>query len=252
MKPKKYTLETNEHGNLDSQPVGWITFEEAGISKRSRHHRAALESGRIYLYEVLLGFDGGRSDGRYGWRPILEPGIHRDQMPLFDRLASRSRESAAKTAKAKSRKRAKLLKTPEYQRDMEERRQAREAAKQAREKRRIEGEKKEQVLSDLCEAVGIPPDEAGRLLAEGLKDIKEAHPSWLSDAYEAVLDGERYGGIMKKYLHGALDQLHPSDRWYFYDDLRIAIRAHRRHHYTNYEELLEKGYTREEALVMKS
>ena len=104
----------------------------------------------------------------------------------------------------------------------------------------------EQRLGILCKEAGIRSDKAGRLLAKGLRDIREAHPSWLEDAYQAILDGERYDGVMKQYLDGE------NEDWsYFYGHLCKAIGAHRRHNHTNYDDLLEKGYTREEALIMR-
>ena len=242
MKPKKYSLTTNKYGNLDSQPTGWVTFAEAEVTKQSKHHRIALESGRIYTYEVLRGFNGG---SRHGWSPILEPIIHRDQLPLFSRLVAKSQTASRKEAKIKAKGRrikAKLQATPEYQEQMRVRAvEARAAMRKQREEQLTEIRK----LNALCEEVDLPPDKAGRLLAEGLRDIKAAHSSWLDDAYQAILDGERYDGIMKQYLSGG----EPLD--FFYHDLRKAIGAHRRHNHTNYDDLLEKGYTREEALIMK-
>lgn len=243
MRPKKYNLTTNRYGNLDSQPTGWLTFSVAGVTKQSKHHRIALASGRIYTYEVLRGFDGG---SRHGWSPILEPIIHRDQLPLFHRLVAKSQAASKKEAKIKAKARAKLLKTPEYQQELEARRQKRRDAAAALKKRRREQAIEEQRLSILCKEAGVRSDKAGRLLAKGLRDIREAHSSWLDDAYQAILDGERYDGIMKQYLDGE------NENWsYFYGHLCKAIGAHRRHNHTNYDDLLEKGYTREEALIMR-
>ena len=245
--PKKYQLKNqlNNYGNLDNQPSGWVTFSDAKINMHSKHHRDAVRSNRIYTYEVLRGFDGGFR--RYGWKPILESIIHKDQLPLFRRLIAKSKAASKKAAKVKAKARARLLKTPEYRQDLEARRQKRRDAAAALKARNAEKEIEDQRLNLLCREVGIRADKAGRLLAHGLRDIKEAHPHWLKDAYEAVLDGERYNGIMKQYLCGELDQLHPSDAWIFYHDLRIAIRAHRRHRDTDYDQLLDEGFDRDEA-----
>jgi len=244
MTPKKYNLKhrLNSHGNLDSKPTGWMTFSDAGVNRKSTHHRKALESGRIYVYEVLMGFDG---DSRYGWRPVLDPILHRDQLPLFRRIVERSQAASHKVARVKARARAKLRKTPAYQQDMEDRK-----------RRRREQIQEDQRLSGLCLEVGLPPDKAGRVLAKGLRDIREAHISWLDDAHEAVLDGERHGGIMKGYLAAARDwSVFASKQDYcdnFYHYLRLAIGAYRRHAYTNYDDLLQEGYTRDEALLLRS
>lgn len=243
MKPKKYSLETNRYGNLDSQPTGWMTFTDAGITKHSKHHRAALESGRIFSYEVIRGFHGG---SRHGWSPILEPIIHRDQMPLFWRLVLKSQDASKKQAKIKARVRAKLVKTPEYQQEMEARRKKRRDAAAALKERRKEQAAEEHRLDMLCKEAGIRCDRAGRLLAWGLRDITEAHPSWLDDAYQAILDGERYDGVMLQYLDGRNE-----DRSYFHYHLCRAIGAHRRHNDTNYDDLLAKGYTRDEAMALR-
>lgn len=87
-KPRKYHLVTNGYSNLDNFPKGkkWIRFEYAGISRRKSAHRYALDSGRIFTYEVLVDW---RGSNRRGWSPILESIIHLDQLPLFNRLVTR-------------------------------------------------------------------------------------------------------------------------------------------------------------------
>ena len=107
--PKKYYIPTNSHGNLSSFPKDkkWVRFTHADINRRKPAHRSALQSGRIFYYEVCEGFTGGK----YGWSPLLAPIIHYDQLPLFHRLVSQYEKQKARQKKKQSRNRARLKKS---------------------------------------------------------------------------------------------------------------------------------------------
>lgn len=88
------------------------------------------------------------------------------------------------------------------------------------------------------------PTEYIIMLQSHLRDIDEAHQEWLQDAHDALAYSIKNKGIMHDWLNDRIDIQ-------FYDALRRAISAFRRHNYTDYEELLQLGYDRDDALSMK-
>ena len=233
--PRKYQLWTNSHGNLDAHPPGvkWVTFDTVEVTRRKPSHRFALDSGRIFTYEVLDGFTGSN---RRGWSPILIPIIHLDQMPLFRRLVTQYQRQADKQKSKRKREYARLCKTPEYQAKLAERRELRRARDAAR-------REAEEQANLACRDCGLPATAVGRMLASNLRDIREAHSDWLKDAYHA-LEHSLSHGIMADWQKGR-----PTPN--FYHSLCLAIGAYRRHEKTNYDEeldsLREAGFSWDEA-----
>ena len=102
-------------------------------------------------------------------------------------------------------------------------------------------------LNTLCEKVGLPQDEYGRVLADNLRDIQEASSNWLQEAYIVVRDkSDEKGTVLWTYFHDNDQELT------FYQALNLAIKAARRHNDTNYDQLLKEGFSREDARAMKS
>ncbi len=105
--PQKYYLVTNSYSNLDNYPKDkkWIRFREVEINRRKPSHRYALYSGRIFSYDVVVGWNGSN---RRGWSPILESIIHLDQMSLFNRLVARYQKQKEKEKAKTKREQARL------------------------------------------------------------------------------------------------------------------------------------------------
>lgn len=257
--PKKYQLQLNEYGNLDFVPNRWKKFPDAEISTRSKYHRQALKSERLFTYKVLTGFRGG---DRYGWKPVLVGIIHQDQLPLFWRLVTKIKSDAKKESLKREKAFRKYQKTPEYQQELQEKRKRREQAIERRREQEEEQQQQFDKIKLLLREIGIHWEQElpclwqmekkneietslkfWILLAENLLDIREAHPDWLSDAHAAMWDGVIHRGIMLNHIDSGLEE-YAGD---FHTDLCIAIRAHRRHRDTNYDELLDEGFDRDEA-----
>ena len=222
-KPKKYDYDnkTNDYGNLTFCPKNWISFDAAEINKKKKTHKIALESKRLYTYQVLAGFT---KSGRF-FNPVLYEIIHKDQLPLFQRLVKQAeKDISQEKEKAKKAKQTKAYKIK---------------AKEKREQRL----KHKQKLVNLCIKVGIEPNKYGLLLADNLDDITQAHIDWLFDAYSALKYSIENKGIMYKFLKNYRD----CEGLTFYDALCIAIKAYRRHEYTDYDDLLRQGISKETA-----
>jgi len=224
MTPKKYKLLKNSYGNVESKniPKGWINFEE---NKRSKHVRYALNSGRIYTYERMDGFNKTRG----GWKPELTTIIHTDQLPLLARLIAKSKRESEKAKKKNAAKR----KTKAYK---EERAKAICDA----EKKAVEAEKRRERLRRKAKQIGLPMDRYTILLIECLYNVDEANRNWLREAYRALRYSLENKGVMHFWQKS-------KGEMEFYHSLCLAIGAHRRHNNTDYEYLLRAGLSKEDA-----
>ena len=90
--------------------------------------------------------------------------------------------------------------------------------------------------------LGLAGDEVAIAIASVLRDPRQAHPAWFYEAVEALkVNRATGGGVWRAYeergelSHGAI---------------KAAIRAHRRHGRTSYDELLRRGVSREEARLL--
>jgi len=86
-------------------------------------------------------------------------------------------------------------------------------------------------------------DKYSKMLYLELDDIREADTSWLDTAYTALVYSSENGGIMANYKA----KLRQDEELCFYDLLRKAINAYRRHADTDYDHLLASGMSREGA-----
>ncbi|MFW6024995.1 MAG: hypothetical protein ACOCRX_01505 [Candidatus Woesearchaeota archaeon] len=217
--PKKYQLKTNEYGTLIKKPKNWTYIESINITRRSKHHRFALSADNIYTYEVCEGFSGNK---RYGYKPVLKEIIHNDQLPRFWRLVEKSK----RMSKKEKEKKKKYKQTKKYKKELYERRKKQQ--------------EQEKGYKRIAHIVDLPYDQYTIMLIDGLDDITQAHHSWLTDAYESFKYSVENKGIMYKYIKDRVELD-------FYSAINIATKAYRRHNYTNYEELLNIGYDKEDA-----
>jgi hypothetical protein len=73
-----------------------------------------------------------------------------------------------------------------------------------------------------------------RRCCEELRDLREADPTWLSDAIEAALTNESLKGRLSSwYRQGELG---------LYEYLRGCLKVQRRHEQTDYDDLLASGH----------
>jgi hypothetical protein len=78
-----------------------------------------------------------------------------------------------------------------------------------------------------------------RTAVRALRDLRAADPEWLDEAlYAAEENVRRKGRAYHWFQAGEVD---------FYEFLRIVLKVHRRHAYTNYDELLASGFDKETA-----
>jgi hypothetical protein len=95
---------------------------------------------------------------------------------------------------------------------------------------------------EYLERFGWAKDDTAKEIAGVLADPKQCHPEWFADAVDAVEENRRRGGLFSKAAEG-YGQL-------TYSLIAQMVNAHRRHRDTDYDELLNIGYGKDDARTL--
>lgn len=100
-------------------------------------------------------------------------------------------------------------------------------------------------ISEWLENYSSSEDAARAILEENLSDPAAAHPEWMKTAISAVSYSLEDGGVMASWV------LDDDPEVEFYQAVKLAISAFRRHKETDYDELLAAGVDRQTARDLK-
>ena len=217
--PKKYQLQLTSSGNVDARPLPskWMLINDK-FSLHSPKVRKALKNPKLYIYEALLDF----TKSKYGYQPKKSLIIHQDQLKKLEEIIS-------KTYFKKSQAEKQILR--------ERRAKNREAKKSLKQRR--------QKLLDKCSEEQkqlYTSNKYGLILLEKLVKPEEAHPDWLTDAIDTLAYSLKHSGIMAAWKYD--NEITGADD--FYECLKKAIVAYRRHNYTSYDYIDKRNMSDDE------